>query len=51
VAAALVITFGVDMEKGRAQAIAFSIEQRGVTAETRRAQLVALEGADRGKTA
>jgi hypothetical protein len=51
VAAALVIWFGVDMEKGRAQAIAFSIEQRGLTAETRKAQIVALEGETAAKVA
>jgi len=36
--AALVIWIFVDQEKGRAQAIGFSIEQRGLTAEIRAAQ-------------
>lgn len=37
-AACFVIWFFVDVKKGRAQAIAFSIEERGVTAEVRRDQ-------------
>ena len=49
--AALVIWVFVDMEKGRAQAVAFSIEQRGLTAEIRVAQAMAAGGAhaDLGK--
>lgn len=34
-AACFVIWFFVDVKKGRAQAIAFSIEERGLTAEVR----------------
>lgn len=33
--AAIVITLFVDMETGRAQAVAFSIERRGMTGEVR----------------
>lgn len=36
--AALVITFFVNVDKGRAQAIAFSIEQRGLTGDVRAEQ-------------
>ncbi|CAD6583982.1 MAG: hypothetical protein TREMPRED_003707 [Tremellales sp. Tagirdzhanova-0007] len=43
-AAALVIWVFVDMEKGRAQAIAFSIEQRGLTAEVRVQQAITPSG-------
>jgi hypothetical protein len=46
VAAALVITFFVDMDKGRAQAVAFSIEQRGLTAEIRAEQVTSVVGPD-----
>jgi hypothetical protein len=38
VAACIVIWFFLDVKKGRAQAIAFSIEERGQTAETRAAK-------------
>jgi hypothetical protein len=38
-AAALVIWFFVDIPKGRAQAVAFAIEERGATAETRVGQV------------
>ena len=44
-AAALVIWIFVDMEKGRAQAIAYSIEQRGMTAEIRAEQVIGVVGA------
>jgi hypothetical protein len=43
-AAALVIWFFVDMEKGRAQAIAFSIQQRGLSAEVRQEQVANVIG-------
>ena len=43
-AAALVIWFFVDMEKGRAQAIAFSIQQRGMSADIREEQVTSVVG-------
>lgn len=43
-AAALVIWIFVDMERGRAQAIGFSIEQRGLTAEVRVQQAINPKG-------
>lgn len=44
--AAIVITLFVNMEKGRAHAVAFSIEQRGVTGEVRGDQVREVLGAD-----
>lgn len=43
--AALTITIWVDMDKGRAQAIAFSIEQRGLTGDIRAEQVSDVIGA------
>ncbi len=43
-AAALVITLFVDMDKGRAQAVQFSIDQRGLTAEVRAEQTIMAGG-------
>jgi hypothetical protein len=42
--ASLVILLFVDTEKGRAQAVAYSLEKRGESAETRRAQAAAIIG-------
>jgi hypothetical protein len=46
VAACIVIWFFVDVKKGRAQAIAFSIEERGLTAEIRTDQVEAVKGGE-----
>jgi hypothetical protein len=44
VLACLVIWFFVDMKKGRAQAVAFSIQERGLTSEVRSDQVEAVKG-------
>ncbi|ORY20995.1 MFS general substrate transporter [Naematelia encephala] len=45
--AALVIWVFVDMEKGRAQAVAFSIEQRGLSSDVRATQVTTVIGEER----
>jgi hypothetical protein len=42
--ACLIIWFFVDVKKGRAQAIAYSIQERGLTAEVRTDQVDAVKG-------
>jgi hypothetical protein len=44
VLACLVIWLFVDMKKGRAQAVAFSIQERGLTSEVRSDQVEAVKG-------
>lgn len=42
--ACVIIWFFVDVKKGRAQAIAFSIQERGLTSEVRTDQVDAVKG-------
>jgi len=42
--ACVIIWFFVDVKKGRAQAIAYSIQERGLTAEVRTDQVDAVKG-------
>ena len=42
--ACIIIWFFVDVKKGRAQAVAFSIQERGLTAEVRNDQVDAVKG-------
>jgi len=44
VLACIIIWFFVDVKKGRAQAVAFSIQERGLTAEVRKDQVDAVKG-------
>lgn len=50
-AAAIVITLFVDMETGRAQAVAFAIERRGLSGEVRGDTVVEVLGEDAIKPA